>query len=110
MTAYAVLDALKEYNPKAQVMSVYRVLDFLLEKGLIHRLESLNAFIVCSHLSVRHLSQWLICERCGLTEESVLTDFSDSITRLEEITGFRVTSPTIELRGICQDCQQQSPS
>ncbi len=108
LTAYVILEHLKTFNPKAQVMSVYRVLDYLLANGLVHRLESLHAFIACSHLSTTHLSQWLICQSCGNTEEYIAPDFHDLIARLEEKSGFHVTSPTIELHGICQQCQKKS--
>lgn len=104
LTAYAVLDILRIERPKAQVMSVYRVLDFLLENGLIHRIESLNAVMPCNHLSEKHLSQWLICRECGSTEEYALPAFYQGIESIEENTGFAVTMPTIELRGICADC------
>lgn len=106
LTAYAVLDKLKVYNPKAQAMSVYRILDFLQTNHLIHRIENLNAFMVCSHLNERHRSQWLICERCGKTEEYISPTFRQGIKQLEDDTGFQVATPTIELLGICQQCQE----
>lgn len=104
LTAYAVLEKLKANKPNAQVMSVYRVLDFLLEKGLVHRIENLNAFIICCHLSERHLSQWLICQDCGKTEEIASTNFAQAIETLEKQAGFRVSTPTIELLGQCRSC------
>ncbi len=104
LTAYAILDILKKDKPNAQVMSVYRVLDFLLENGLVHRIENLNGFIVCSHLSEGHSSQWLICESCGKAEEIDSADFNRAISKLEKESGFRVKTPTIELQGICQAC------
>lgn len=105
MTAYAVLDQLKINKPKAQVMSVYRVLDYLLANGLIHRIENLNAFMPCCHLFERHVSQWLICETCGRAEECALPIFKQGIETIETQTGFSVTTPTIELMGVCHRCQ-----
>lgn len=107
LTAYAVLDVLKQSNPKAQVMSVYRILEFLQTNGLIHRIENLNAFMVCSHLAERHVSQWLICQTCGIATECVTESFQQGIAHIEKDTGFQVTTPTIELMGICADCQAQ---
>lgn len=106
LTAYAILQVLQVDNPKAQVMSVYRVLGFLLENQLIHRIENLNAFTSCCHLFEKHLSQWLICQTCGHVDEQALTTFKQGIAEVEAQTGFTVTSPTIELMGTCVNCQE----
>ncbi len=110
LTAYAVLDELKKDKPNAQVMSVYRVLDFLLENGLVHRIENLNSFIICSHLSEGHSSQWLICESCGKAEEIDSKDFCKAISQIERQSGFRVKTPTIELLGVCKVCLEKDAS
>jgi len=107
LTAYAVLDILKQGNPKAQVMSVYRILDFLQTHGLVHRIENLNAFMVCSHLAEHHVSQWLICKVCGAAKEYIADGFQRAIQQLESSTGFKVSTPTIELMGVCSDCQSK---
>lgn len=107
LTAYAVLDLLRKVKPKSQVMSVYRILNFLLEHGLIHRIESLNAFILCHHRSNQeHLSQWLICEQCGHVTEYDLPVFQTGLEMLSKKAGFNVTASVIELSGICADCQR----
>ncbi|PID65458.1 MAG: transcriptional repressor [Gammaproteobacteria bacterium] len=105
LTAYEILDLLKESNPKAQVMSVYRVLEFLQNHHLIHRIENLNAFILCNHLSEHHISQWLICEDCGNVEECTDKNFNQAIHKTAADRHFRVTAETIELKGICVNCQ-----
>lgn len=105
LTAYAILEILQRNKPKAQVMSVYRVLEFLLAKGLIHRIESLNAVMPCSHLFEKHLSQWLICRECGSAEECALPAMQQGIDDIEKHTGFAVTMPTIELLGVCPSCR-----
>lgn len=105
LTAYAVLDILKQGNPKAQVMSVYRILEFLQTHGLVHRIENLNAFMVCSHLAEHHVSEWLICKDCGAAKEYISDGFQLAIEQLETNTGFKVSTPTIELMGVCSDCQ-----
>lgn len=109
LTAYTILEILQRETPKAQVMSVYRVLDFLLENGLIHRIESLNAVMPCNHLFEQHLSQWLICRECGNTEEYALPALQQGIAEIEKHTGFAVTMPTIELQGICANCRDNKP-
>ncbi|MBS9782043.1 MAG: transcriptional repressor [Gammaproteobacteria bacterium] len=105
LTAYEILDLLKESNPKAQVMSVYRILDFLQNHHLIHRIENLNAFMLCNHLSKHHISQWLICEDCGNVEEYTDDEFNQVIDKITTDNGFEVTAETIELKGVCANCQ-----
>lgn len=106
MTAYAILDELRHAKPKAQVMSVYRILNFLLDNELIHRIESLNAFILCHHMEAHgHLTQWLICTQCGNVTECDLPVFKQSVDTLAAQTGFSVTAPIIEITGICSSCQ-----
>ncbi len=93
LTAYAILDELKTVKPNAQVMSIYRTLNFLLDKELIHRIESLNAVMLCHHMDAReHLSQWLICERCGEATECDLPIFQqglDDIARRRALWSLR---------------------
>lgn len=110
VTAYEILDELKNANPKAQVMSVYRVINFLLEKGLIHRIESLNAVMSCCLLSEKHVSQWLICSHCNHAQEYASPMVQSLISEVEQQTEFSVTSPTIELVGVCASCKTKELS
>ena len=71
--AYALLDLLKAERPGAAPPTVYRALDFLLEQGLIHKVERLNAFVGCMEADHGHAHghphQFLICRQCGTTQE-----------------------------------------
>lgn len=106
VTAYEILEILQKDKPKAQVMSVYRIINFLLSQGLIHRIESLNAVMVCNHLETQHISQWLICSQCETTKEYAAPAVDEVIKSIESETGFYVTSPTVELLGLCADCKE----
>lgn len=113
--AYALLDQLKAERGGAAPPTVYRALDFLLEQGLIHKLERLNAFLPCveashahGHGDHDHPHQFLICKRCGATTE--LTDHA-AAHALEEAAaraGFRVERMTVELEGLCARCSEAS--
>lgn len=105
LTAYSVLALLKEHNLKAQVMSVYRVLDFLQSHGLVHRIEHLNAFMPCQKREPHaHVSQWLICTACGKAEERIEPLFAEGVMALSASADFVVNTQTIELRGLCATC------
>src|SRR5262245_47379981 len=62
--AYDLLDKLKDDRGNAAPPTVYRALDFLLEHGFIHKLESINAYASCHHPSVAHHVPFLICDEC----------------------------------------------
>ncbi|MEJ2130790.1 MAG: Fur family transcriptional regulator, partial [Gammaproteobacteria bacterium] len=69
VTAYELLGALRVDDPGAKPMTVYRALDFLLQHGLAHRIESVNGYTRCEDPPATESCQFLICDRCGLVEE-----------------------------------------
>jgi Fur family transcriptional regulator, zinc uptake regulator len=107
--AYAILDQLKDGNRNAAPPTVYRALEFLLERGLIHRIESLNAFVGCSHPGESHLVQFLICRSCGMTAELDDRRLAEAIGRSASEQGFNIQSRVVELSGTCAACQSARP-
>ncbi len=102
--AYAILDQLKVNDRSAAPPTVYRALDFLLEQGLVHRLESLNAFIGCDHPEDRHISQFLICTACHQAVEVADKRIVQAATSCAQDQGFSLSRLTIEIEGICARC------
>ena len=105
LSAYTILDRLRGDGFRAP-LQVYRALDKLTEKGLVHRLESLNAFVACAHPHAHEhgLVAFAICETCGQVDE-----FSDELVKerlaaWSKRTGFRPSKTTIEIRGQCKAC------
>ncbi len=103
--AYGILDALRDDGLRAP-LQVYRALDKLVAEGLVHRLESINAFVACSHPHDHRtrVIAFAICGVCGQVSE-----FSDEAveTRLGSWAsdhGFRPDKTVIEIRGTCSDC------
>jgi Fur family zinc uptake transcriptional regulator len=105
LSAYTLLDQLRDHGFRAP-LQVYRALDKLQSAGLVHRLESLNAFVACAHGHDHDhgLVAFAICSDCGQ-----VTEFSDDM--IEERlaawagkTGFHAAKTTIEIRGHCADC------
>lgn len=103
--AYDLLAALQREDPRAKPPTVYRTLDFLLEQGFIHRIESLNAFVGCDHPEKRHEFQLLICTGCGLVEELHLPALSEELYRSARQRGFEPDSQTMEVHGRCSRCR-----
>jgi Fur family zinc uptake transcriptional regulator len=108
--AYELIDRLAQSDPKAggrpAPITVYRALDFLREQGLVHRIESRNAFIACGH---NHDSGdpvvFLICETCGAVGEAASAAVADTIRSASRAAGFTPKTPVIEITGTCAHCR-----
>lgn len=107
LSAYSILDLLRDHGLRAP-LQVYRALDKLVEAGLVHRLESLNAFVACRHPSCEdhETTAFMICETCGQVSEFTDPALARRLKALATETGFRVSRSTVELRGLCQACNQ----
>jgi len=105
LSAYTILDRLRDDGFRAP-LQVYRALDKLLDYGMIHRLESLNAFVACAHphCGEHGLIAFAICEKCGQ-----VTEFSDAVIeqQVRDWTAgnnFKPSKTTVEIRGTCANC------
>lgn len=102
--AYDVLDALTEAGRKAAPPTVYRALDFLMEAGLVHRLDSLNAYIGCPDPEHAHSGQFLICRACHRVIELDASAINARIREAAAGAGFRAEQQMLEVRGLCAAC------
>ena len=104
--AYDLMDRLATHGTRPAPITVYRALDFLREQGLVHRIESRNAFIACVH---NHASGdpvvFMICERCGAVGESASAAIADTVKNASRAAGFTPKTPVIEISGICAHCR-----
>lgn len=103
--AYDLLARLQAERGRVAPPTVYRALDFLLAQGLIHRIESLNAFVGCARPSHDHSGQFFICEGCGATAELADAGVAAQIDRSAENLGFAVARRIVEVRGYCPGCR-----
>ncbi len=103
--AYDLLARLSKKSTAAAPPTVYRALDFLLAQGLIHRIESLNAYVGCMHPEGTHGGQFLICSDCGAAAEVHDPRVDAAVARRAKELGFAVRRKTIEVEGICPPCQ-----
>lgn len=103
--AYDILHRLRE-GTVAAPPTVYRALDFLLEQGLIHKLETLHAYIGCPHPEHHHDSQFLICDRCGEVLELENAGIAERLDAAAAASGFAPQKPVVEILGTCATCGQ----
>ena len=115
--AYALLDQLRASRAGAAPPTVYRALDFLVEQGLIHKVERLNAFIGCIDALDHpedcgcgeqhdHPHQFLICSRCGAAAEISDPGVALALARVARAAGFAPRRATVEVEGICARCAE----
>jgi Fur family zinc uptake transcriptional regulator len=106
--AYTLLDQLKAERANAAPVTIYRALDFLMENGLIHKIERLNAFVACTehgdHEYHEHSVQFLICRTCGTVAEMEDHGIAAAVTKAAGKSGFRPDHATVEVEGTCGNC------
>lgn len=102
--AYDLLDLIRPVNDAAKPATVYRALDFLLEQGLIHRVESLNAFVGCRNSGTSHDQLLLICTVCHNVEERSANNVFLALASEMQDAHFKAQRKTIEIHGLCTSC------
>lgn len=107
--AYELLPELAQAGFNSAPPTVYRALDFLQELGLIHRIASMNAFIGCSHPTQTHPNAFLICRECRSAAELDTHELNSALQSATRRLGFQVERESIELMGLCQQCQAAEP-
>ena len=109
LSAYELIARLEEReNRKIAPLTVYRHLDFLKRVGLVHRLESKQAFVACEHPDHVHESQYLLCSDCGRAEEMESEQLLKLLNKLRDQQGFVPAHAVVEITGQCRDCHQQA--
>ena len=102
-SAYDILDALRAEGLKAPVQ-VYRALEKLTADGLVHRIESLNAYIACDRARHDSAVAFAICENCGSVSEFTQPEVMAGLGEWASGQAFVTHQVTIELTGLCKPC------
>jgi Fur family zinc uptake transcriptional regulator len=101
-----VLADLQKERGAAAPPTVYRALEFLVEQGLLHRVEALNGFVVCDHFGGHHESLFLVCSACGMVSEMDAGDSLAPLVARATAVGFTPAEQSLVLTGTCQRCLQ----
>ena len=101
--AYQILNTLSKDGLNLTPPVIYRVLDFLIEQGFVHKIKNLNAFIACSHPGNTHSPTFMICRKCEKVAE---IDLKESGIKLDKnlFSDFQIEESIIEVIGICKSC------
>ncbi|MGB5623655.1 MAG: Fur family transcriptional regulator [Gammaproteobacteria bacterium] len=103
--AYDILDQLSRAGRRAAPPTVYRALEFLLDARLVHRIDSLNAYVACIHPARQHSAQLLVCSNCDQVAEIDDPQIHAVLDRGASRHGFQVDSQTVEIHGRCPRCR-----
>jgi len=112
LSAYDIVESYREkFQVSLPAMSVYRILNFLVDNNLVHKLETTNQFLPCAHIACDHeheIPQFLICDSCHSVAEvglrkTLVKELHDSVRK----TGFEMRSQQLELHGICAKCRSE---
>ena len=107
LTAYELIAKLeKRQKKKIAPLTVYRHLDFLINVGLVHRLESNQSYLPCDHPDHAHESQYLMCTSCGHVDEVESKRIENLLNKLADQHGFQPSNSIVEVTGLCGDCAQ----
>ena len=106
--AYEIIDAAASSGPRPAPITIYRALEFLMENGLVHRIESRNAFLACAHSHDNGAAvAFLICEVCGDVGEAPGHDIGAILSAAAGSADFKPKMSVVEITGTCAHCSQQ---
>ncbi len=104
--AYEILEVLKAEGLGSQPPVAYRALDFLVSNGFAHRIERLNAYTACAHLSEAHAPAFLICRSCKLVAEAPTEISTGALGEAARENGFKIERVVVEAEGLCPNCRE----
>lgn len=104
MTAYDILNQMKQGEPDLAAPTIYRTLAALTQQGRAHKLESIKAFVPCRCNHEAAVPVLAICEDCGTVEEHDGTPLLSQLKSVAEHSAFQATRHIVELHGRCKNC------
>ena len=91
---------------RIDLVSVYRILQTLLDVGLVHHIGVLDGYYACrSDHKGGHCAEHLVCKICGcVTEHPMPLDSSKEMSNRAATQGFQAAELHIEILGVCRHC------
>lgn len=105
LSAYDIIPLMtKQSGHTVAPTTVYRALQHLAEHGLVSRIESRNAYILCSLPHKDHDCLFFICRQCGAATEAPDRAISRLLRKEAEGIGFGIKRQILEVVGLCKTC------
>ena len=107
LKAYTILFNVKKKGIKAPPQ-VYRALDKLVEIGIIHKIESKNAFVACrnSNCEISKTTAFSLCESCEIIDEISDVRLSKYLSNFNYKKGMKFKRFNLEIFGLCKKCKK----
>ena len=107
--AYDVLKRLDAEGFGSQPPVAYRAIEFLVELGVAHRIEKLNAFVACMTPREGHQPAFMICRSCRVVAEIAAPPSGAALAADAAAAGFEIERTVVEAEGLCPKCQTATP-
>jgi Fur family zinc uptake transcriptional regulator len=107
MKAYDILARLRENGVQAP-MTVYRALEGLEEKGVVHKLDGMSSYVLCNHEGPHEMQAFLVCNNCSTATEFDIDALATGVAPALKRTGFAMHSARLEVRGLCDQCARSA--
>ncbi|MBR5555935.1 transcriptional repressor [bacterium] len=104
-TAEYLHDKVKEKDPKISLATLYRNLNQLAEKGIIKKIDGLEASSHFDHNTFKHYH--FICKECGKVFDISAEVAPDLIEKTQSLTDFTIESHDVVFTGICNNCKNK---
>jgi Fur family zinc uptake transcriptional regulator len=104
--AYEMVETAQAQGQRLTPATCYRVLEHLRSAGLVHKVNSLNSFVVCTDrgLEADHHPLILVCPDCRKATEISDSGLSEALFGRLSALGHEVASGSVEIHGLCNRC------
>ncbi|MDR2051294.1 MAG: transcriptional repressor [Deltaproteobacteria bacterium] len=104
LKAYDIIDRMREDGRRITPATMYRTLEFLLQQGLAHRINALNAYVPCTAAHDSGGLLLFVCSDCQKASELNDPVLYDSLRARLGVLGFSLDNASIEIQGACPSC------
>jgi Fur family transcriptional regulator, zinc uptake regulator len=103
--AYELLAELVKTNSQSKPPSIYRALNYFADKGIVHKIESIQSYTLCCEPQKQLVSEVLmVCDTCHHVIEIHDPDLQHLVSKLSKENFFSLHDDIIELKGLCANC------
>ena len=106
--AYEILERLGDSSTKPKPPTAYRALDYLVEHGLAHRIEKMNAYVACAQPGACERAGFFFCKLCRTVAEVQCAGAEADLLSAAATSGFAAEQTVIEVEGVCAACQDDA--
>ena len=105
-SAYDLQDKINNDKVNINISTIYRVLEFWIKIGVVHKIASINKYFICSKPKEKHIHMLNFCTNCNQVYEScnksMGLNFDKSVASLKLSMN---KQSSIEIPVLCSNCQ-----